>query len=139
MRFYLLTDCLDFYQGMRISVPRFLYITPNAPDITPTQPDEVSRMTLVKPFALNRIKIFHERKKFMGNMVARLIHKFDFFPRRKSSKVCCQGFLSSAARNVLSSNEAIVIGPTPPGTGVINEVLGATFLKSTSPFIAHPF
>ena len=28
---------------------------------------------------------------------------------------------------------AIVIGPTPPGTGVMNEHFGATFLKTTSP------
>ena len=34
---------------------------------------------------------------------------------------------------MFSISIAIVIGPTPPGTGVIYEVLGATFSKSTSP------
>ena len=34
---------------------------------------------------------------------------------------------------VLDMSMAIVIGPTPPGTGVIAEHLGATDAKSTSP------
>jgi len=34
---------------------------------------------------------------------------------------------------VFDINIAIVIGPTPPGTGVIAAVLGATSSKATSP------
>ena len=34
---------------------------------------------------------------------------------------------------------AIVIGPTPPGTGVIYEAFGSTFTKSTSPISVAPF
>ena len=38
-----------------------------------------------------------------------------------------------AARTVLCISIAIVIGPTPPGTGVSSEALAATASKSTSP------
>jgi|GEM_PF-2729788 len=38
-----------------------------------------------------------------------------------------------AARTVLCISIAIVIGPTPPGTGVIREALAETASKSTSP------
>src|SRR5690554_2201763 len=34
---------------------------------------------------------------------------------------------------------AMVIGPTPPGTGVIKEAFLLTFSKSTSPVILYPF
>ncbi len=40
---------------------------------------------------------------------------------------------SEAALNVLASSIAIVIGPTPPGTGVIAPATSATASKSTSP------
>jgi hypothetical protein len=39
------------------------------------------------------------------------------------------GFLSSVARSVFNNSEAMVIGPTPPGTGVMNDVFGATAFK----------
>src|SRR5207245_7722577 len=39
----------------------------------------------------------------------------------------------SAARSVLRRSIAIVIGPTPPGTGVIAWARAATLAKSTSP------
>ena len=42
-------------------------------------------------------------------------------------------FLHSAALRVFTISDTIVIGPTPPGTGVIYEALGATVSKSTSP------
>src|SRR5207302_4358193 len=38
-----------------------------------------------------------------------------------------------AALTVFDINIAIVIGPTPPGTGVIAFALGATSAKATSP------
>src|SRR6516225_6728026 len=38
-----------------------------------------------------------------------------------------------AARNVLSNRQAIVIGPTPPGTGVIAPATLLADEKSTSP------
>jgi hypothetical protein len=44
----------------------------------------------------------------------------------EDSMVGVYGFLSSVARNVFNNKDAIVIGPTPPGTGVMKEVLGAT-------------
>ena len=37
------------------------------------------------------------------------------------------------AASVLARRQAIVIGPTPPGTGVIAPATGATLAKSTSP------
>ena len=40
---------------------------------------------------------------------------------------------------MFSTSIAIVIGPTPPGTGVILETLSITELKSTSPTILYPF
>src|SRR5437899_8009224 len=40
---------------------------------------------------------------------------------------------SSAARSVLASNVAMVIGPTPPGTGVIHDARFFAAAKSTSP------
>ena len=39
---------------------------------------------------------------------------------------------------VFDSSIAIVIGPTPPGTGVINEHFGATSSNLTSPFSLPP-
>ena len=39
----------------------------------------------------------------------------------------------SAALTVLRISNAIVIGPTPPGFGVIFPAIGWTFVKSTSP------
>jgi hypothetical protein len=42
--------------------------------------------------------------------------------------VCCLHALT-----VFAISNAIVIGPTPPGTGVIARHFGATFSKSTSP------
>src|SRR5512137_1083255 len=41
--------------------------------------------------------------------------------------------LTFAARNVFSIRVAIVIGPTPPGTGVMAEAMSMTAAKSTSP------
>ena len=43
-----------------------------------------------------------------------------------------------AARRVFFINEQMVIGPTPPGTGVIYEHRGATLSKSTSPLSRNP-
>ena len=48
-------------------------------------------------------------------------------------KISNQAVRRSQAVTVLLINIAIVIGPTPPGTGVIAEHLGATASKSTSP------
>jgi hypothetical protein len=45
-----------------------------------------------------------------------------------------QGFKFSAALRVFINNEAMVMGPTPPGTGVMYEAFAATSLNSTSPF-----
>ena len=42
------------------------------------------------------------------------------------------------AATVFDISIATVIGPTPPGTGVILEHLGATFSKSTSPTSLYP-
>ena len=39
----------------------------------------------------------------------------------------------SAAFKVFISSVVIVIGPTPPGPGVISDAIGATLSKSTSP------
>src|SRR5699024_9673535 len=52
------------------------------------------------------------------------------------SAMCTSHTASSYLRAVstqLFISIAIVIGPTPPGTGVIAETLGSTSLKSTSP------
>ena len=43
-----------------------------------------------------------------------------------------------AAARVFFINEQMVIGPTPPGTGVIMEHLGATSSYFTSPFRRKP-
>ena len=43
-----------------------------------------------------------------------------------------------AASSVLRISEQMVIGPTPPGTGVMSEHLGATLAKSTSPLSLYP-
>src|SRR4029077_3834043 len=45
---------------------------------------------------------------------------------------------SRAALTVFAINMAIVIGPTPPGTGVIAAVFGATSSKATSPPSRQP-
>src|SRR6185436_18066273 len=45
----------------------------------------------------------------------------------------CHVFLRSAAFTVFASSIAIVIGPTPPGTGVMRDAIGTTASKSTSP------
>src|SRR5690606_21600520 len=42
-------------------------------------------------------------------------------------------FCAHAARNVFSSRHAIVIGPTPPGTGVIAPATAAASSNATSP------
>ena len=42
-------------------------------------------------------------------------------------------FLLWYAMSVFFISEQMVIGPTPPGTGVMKEHFGATFSKSTSP------
>src|SRR5216110_58781 len=44
-----------------------------------------------------------------------------------------QVMVRSAARTVLRMSIAIVIGPTPPGLGVILPAMGSKALKSTSP------
>ena len=44
-----------------------------------------------------------------------------------------QGFRSSVARKVFSRRDAIVIGPTPPGTGVMNEAFFETLEVNVSP------
>ena len=41
--------------------------------------------------------------------------------------------IAQAARTVLASRQAIVIGPTPPGTGVIAPAISVTSAKATSP------
>src|SRR5690606_9854581 len=43
-----------------------------------------------------------------------------------------------AASSVFESSIAIVIGPTPPGTGVMAEATRLTPSKSTSPRILYP-
>ena len=47
-------------------------------------------------------------------------------------------YLAPAARRVLASSMARVMGPTPPGTGVMYDALSTTASKSTSPTI-FPF
>ncbi len=42
------------------------------------------------------------------------------------------------AVKVLYSNPVMVIGPTPPGTGVIRRTLGNACSKCTSPFRRKP-
>ena len=44
-----------------------------------------------------------------------------------------------AALRVFDSSIAIVMGPTPPGTGDIYSTFGSTFKKSTSPIRVAPF
>ena len=44
----------------------------------------------------------------------------------------------SKALTVFFISIATVIGPTPPGTGVMKDVSGATFSKSTSPTRREP-
>ncbi len=44
-------------------------------------------------------------------------------------------YLAPAARRVLASSMARVMGPTPPGTGVMYDALSTTASKSTSPTI----
>ena len=45
----------------------------------------------------------------------------------------------SAASIVFSISIAIVIGPTPPGTGVIADALPIRVVSSPSPTILYPF
>ena len=51
-----------------------------------------------------------------------LYYLFDYFPA-----------LFLAAVSVFLSNIVMVMGPTPPGTGVMAEAIGSTDAKSTSP------
>src|SRR5690554_4024709 len=48
-------------------------------------------------------------------------------------RLCSMASWRSAACNVFSSSEATVIGPTPPGTGVIQAARSAAGANSTSP------
>jgi hypothetical protein len=43
------------------------------------------------------------------------------------------------ANKVFCNSIAMVIGPTPPGTGVMNDDFLLTPSKSTSPVITYPF
>ena len=53
--------------------------------------------------------------------------------------ISISGIISSFCSNsVLRKSDTLVIGPTPPGTGVIYEHFGATFSKSTSPASLNP-
>src|SRR5262249_13817129 len=54
-------------------------------------------------------------------------------PPHKSG--CGNPTMAHAARIVLSMRQAIVIGPTPPGTGVMAPATSATSAKATSPTI----
>src|SRR5690349_12298125 len=118
----------DRNQGMNGYIPRLLYITPNTTNIKSTKPYKISFIALIKFFSLDRIEIFHDRKFFIKSFRFKAQNLKSFY-----------GFRFSAARSVFNKSEAMVIGPTPPGTGVMKEVFGATSLKSTSPFNTYPF
>ena len=51
----------------------------------------------------------------------------------------CYFMVSFAAVNVFFMSMAIVMGPTPPGTGVIAAAFSFTSSKATSPTSFHPF
>lgn len=55
---------------------------------------------------------------------------FDFYADKNSS---ISALHSPAPFTQFDISMAMVMGPTPPGTGVIAEVFGATLSKSTSP------
>src|ERR1043165_1377143 len=103
---------------MRFCIPAFLYITPHAPDITASQPDEIGRLSTIHTLSLERVKVLHHRVSL----------EFGVW----SLEFCFQ-LVNCLARRVFFINPQIVIGPTPFGTGVIHEHLGATLSKSTSP------
>ena len=48
-------------------------------------------------------------------------------------QVSVQDLILSQAVTVFAMSIAMVMGPTPPGTGVMTEHFGATVSKSTSP------
>src|SRR6478752_4577356 len=50
-----------------------------------------------------------------------------------------QGLFCLYACKVFFNNPAIVIKPTPPGTGVMADVLGDTSANATSPLMRKPF
>jgi len=54
------------------------------------------------------------------------------------SKQVNHQFFNVQARYVFFISAPMVIGPTPPGTGVIHEHLGATVSYCTSPFNLNP-
>src|SRR2546423_1148065 len=65
----------------------------------------------------NRVLTFLRRRDLFEEIERQLLHRAAI----------------SAARTVFSISIAIVIGPTPPGTGVIFEATSRTDSKSTSP------
>src|SRR5256885_8548985 len=70
----------------------------------------------------NRVLTFLRRRDLFEEIERQLLHRAAI----------------SAARTVFSISIAIVIGPTPPGTGVILDATSRTPSKSTSPFNRDP-
>src|SRR5438552_1920880 len=70
---------------------------------------------------------------------AQQIDGVDALLYRNMLRECRHALSISAERTVFISSIAIVIGPTPPGTGVISDATWFTPSKSTSPTRRVPF
>ena len=100
--------------GVAGGVPAVFYVAPYATDVAAAEPDEISGFSLVEAFALEGIELFHDRE---GWPAARE----DRCRRGPGGSVWMDQlpFRCAQAVKVFFIRAAMVIGPTPPGTGVI--------------------
>src|SRR5262249_30936952 len=73
-----------------------------------------------------------EREELADPQLTR-VHRPDPAPTVRPAMTSAPAAWARAACSVLRSSIAIVIGPTPPGTGVIADATSTTAAKSTSP------
>src|SRR5258706_1138201 len=106
----------------------------------------------IKPFThtLGKFGIFSNRLDHVitdqqctvGNFAALVIHRGEdmgmFDQKGRHVYLTLSPKAISAALSVFSSSMAIVIGPTPPGTGVIAPATSFADSKSTSPTVRDP-
>src|SRR5450755_2913171 len=102
-------------------IPAFFYVAPYASHVTTAEANKVSRFSLMKSFTLDSIKSFHQGQGHTGYGECFCWHI---------------QYLRFRAVNVFFMSAAMVIGPTPPGTGVIKLHLGETSANATSPLSA---
>ncbi len=127
-------NLIYFNFRMGIYVPRFFYVAPNTADFATTKTNKISCRALVVALTLNGEEVFHDGKcahRAMCNVQSAMS-----VPNVARCSLHVYGCRNSVALSVFNRREAIVIGPTPPGTGVMKDAFAATGVKSTSPLIA---